>query len=100
MIQVLISCTCSAADLFLSKDYKASAEMFEKSMLYVPYDMENRVVRAKGYRVLCLCHLRLSQLDQALEYINEAEKVFLVILAILLVFKTNSILQVNHVSLW
>lgn len=65
----------SAADHFRSKDYETSAEMFGKSMLYVPYDIENRVLRAKGFRVLCLCHLGLSQLDRAHEYINEAEKV-------------------------
>lgn len=52
-----------------------SAEMFEKSMLYVPHGMENRNLRAKGYRVLCLCHLGLLQLDRAEEYIDEAEKV-------------------------
>ncbi|CAK9170751.1 unnamed protein product [Ilex paraguariensis] len=63
-----------AAELFRSKDYEASAEMFENSMLYVPYDIENRILRAKGFRVLCLCHLGLSQLDRAQEYINEAEK--------------------------
>lgn len=57
------------------KDYETSAEMFEKSMLYIPHDLENRVIRAKGYRVLCLCYLGLSQLDRAQEYINEAEKV-------------------------
>lgn len=68
---------CSAADYFRSKDYETSAEMFEKSMLYVPYNIESRVLRAKGFRVLCLCHLGLSQLDQAQEYITEAEKVFL-----------------------
>jgi tetratricopeptide (TPR) repeat protein len=66
----------SAAEFFRSKDYATSAEMFEKSMLYIPYDIESKILRAKGFRVLCLCHLGLSQLDQALEYINEAEKVF------------------------
>lgn len=44
-------------------------------MLYVPYDIQNRILRTKGFRVLCLCHLGLSQLDRAQEYINEAEKV-------------------------
>ncbi|KAJ6319349.1 hypothetical protein OIU78_014877 [Salix suchowensis] len=28
----------------------------------------------KGFRVLCLCYLGLSELDRAQEYINEAEK--------------------------
>lgn len=50
--------------------------MFEKAMLFLPCDIEDRVVRAKGFRVLCLCHLGLSQLDRAEEYINEAQKVF------------------------
>ncbi|KAG7611725.1 unnamed protein product [Arabidopsis thaliana] len=64
----------SASDHFRAKDYETSAEMFEKSMLYIPHDIENRVFRAKGFRVLCLCYLGLSQLDRALEYIEEAEK--------------------------
>ncbi|KAE8695308.1 TPR repeat-containing protein ZIP4 [Hibiscus syriacus] len=59
---------------FRLKDYETSAEMFEKSMLYIPHNLENRVLRAKGYRVLCLCYLGLTQLDRAQEYINEAEK--------------------------
>ncbi|CAH1433101.1 unnamed protein product [Lactuca virosa] len=63
-----------AADYFRSKDYEVSAEMFEKSLLYVPHDIENRSLRAKGYRVLCLCHLGLSHLDRAQEYIDEAAK--------------------------
>ncbi|XP_022991515.1 TPR repeat-containing protein ZIP4 isoform X1 [Cucurbita maxima] len=63
-----------AADHFRSKGYEISAEMFEKSMLYIPYDIENRNLRAKGFRVLCLCYLGLSQLDRAQEYVNEAEK--------------------------
>ncbi|KAM3683528.1 hypothetical protein ACJW31_12G154400 [Castanea mollissima] len=71
MHAVLWNC---AADFFRSKDFGTSAEMFEKSMLYIPYDIESKILRAKGFRVLCLCHLGLSQLDQALEYINEAEK--------------------------
>lgn len=75
--QLFVICFHSAADHFRSKDYEMSAEMFEKSMLYIPYDIENRILRGKGFRVLGLCHLGLSRLDQALEYINEAEKVFL-----------------------
>ncbi|XP_007049536.2 PREDICTED: TPR repeat-containing protein ZIP4 [Theobroma cacao] len=59
---------------FRLKDYETSAEMFEKSMLYVPHDIENRVLRAKGYRVLSLCYLGLAQLDRAQEYVIEAEK--------------------------
>ncbi|XP_061368567.1 TPR repeat-containing protein ZIP4 [Gastrolobium bilobum] len=71
MHSVLWNC---GADNFQSKDYETSAELFEKSMLYISYDTENRVLRAKGFRVLCLCHLGLLQLDRAQEYINEAEK--------------------------
>ncbi|KAL1834955.1 hypothetical protein ACET3Z_004606 [Daucus carota] len=63
-----------AADHFRFKDYETSAEMFEKSLLYVPHNTENRILRAKGFRVLCLCHLGLSKLKQAEEYIDEAEK--------------------------
>ncbi|CAA0833545.1 TPR repeat-containing protein ZIP4 [Striga hermonthica] len=63
-----------ATEYFREKDYLLSAEMFEKSMLYVPHGVENRILRSKGYRVLCLCYLGLLQLDRAEEYINEAEK--------------------------
>ncbi|CAN6445210.1 unnamed protein product [Victoria cruziana] len=62
------------ADLFRCKDYKTSSLMFEKSMLYIPHDAEGRSLRAKCFRVLCLCYLALSQCDRAQEYINEAEK--------------------------
>ncbi|XP_027929781.1 TPR repeat-containing protein ZIP4 [Vigna unguiculata] len=71
MHAVLWNC---GADNFQSKDYETSAELFEKSMLYIAHDTENRILRAKGYRVLCLCHLGLLQLDRAQEYINEAGK--------------------------
>ncbi|XP_073157351.1 TPR repeat-containing protein ZIP4 isoform X2 [Henckelia pumila] len=50
------------------------ADMFEKALLYVPHGIENRILRAKGFRVLCLCYLGLLQLDRAEEYINEAER--------------------------
>ncbi|XP_055812945.1 TPR repeat-containing protein ZIP4 isoform X2 [Solanum dulcamara] len=63
-----------AAEHFRSKDLQTSADIFEKSMLYVPSDIESRNLRAKGFRVLCLCYMGLSQLDRAQEYINEAEK--------------------------
>ncbi|KAH7576542.1 hypothetical protein JRO89_XS01G0104400 [Xanthoceras sorbifolium] len=71
MHAVLWNC---ASNHFRSKDYETSAEMFEKSMLYLPCDMENRILRAKSFRVLCLCYLGLSQLDRAQEYIIQAEK--------------------------
>ncbi|KAF2292487.1 hypothetical protein GH714_024436 [Hevea brasiliensis] len=70
MHAVLWNC---ASDHFRSKDYMTSAELFEKSLLYIPYDIENRILRAKGFRVLCLCYLARNQLDRAQEYINEAE---------------------------
>ncbi|XP_060203269.1 TPR repeat-containing protein ZIP4 [Lycium barbarum] len=63
-----------AAERFRSKDLQTSADIFEKSMLYVPSDIESRNLKAKGFRVLCLCYMGLSQLDCAQEYINEAEK--------------------------
>ncbi|EPS68179.1 hypothetical protein M569_06585, partial [Genlisea aurea] len=63
-----------ATENFRSKDYHLSAEMFEKSMLFVPLGIENRILKAKGYRVLCLCYLGVAQLDRAEEYVNEAEK--------------------------
>lgn len=75
LISQYFSVIFSGADNFQSKDYLTSAELFEKSMLYIPHDTENRILRAKGYRVLCLCHLGLLQLDRAKEYIDEAEKV-------------------------
>ncbi|KAM7262726.1 hypothetical protein ACFE04_000409 [Oxalis oulophora] len=71
MHAVLWNC---ASEHFRLKDYETSAEMFEKAMLYIPHDIDNRIMRTKGYRVLCLCYLGLSQFDRAQEYINEAEK--------------------------
>ena len=84
---------CSAADHFRSKDYEVSAEMFEKSLLYVPHDLENRSLRAKGFRVLCLCYLGLSQLDRAQEYIDEAAKVHLILQQLLVVIKLSNFLD-------
>ncbi|OAY73918.1 TPR repeat-containing protein ZIP4 [Ananas comosus] len=62
------------AEHFRSKDYEMSAELFESSMLYVPRDEENRSRRSNCFRVLCLCHLALSHLDRAREFIDEANK--------------------------
>ncbi|GAV68384.1 SPO22 domain-containing protein [Cephalotus follicularis] len=84
MHAVLWNC---ASDHFRLKDYEMSAEMFEKSMFYIPNDIENRILRAKGFRVLCLCYLGLSQLDRAQEYINEAEKLEPNIASVFLKFK-------------
>ncbi|KAK1270370.1 hypothetical protein QJS04_geneDACA006136 [Acorus gramineus] len=56
------------------REYGTSADVFEKSMLYIPCDAEYRTHRAKCFRVLCLCHVALSQVDRAFEYICEAEK--------------------------
>ncbi|XP_020587210.1 TPR repeat-containing protein ZIP4 isoform X2 [Phalaenopsis equestris] len=61
------------AERFRSKEYDISAELFEKSMLYVPRD-ENRARRSNCFRVLSLCHLALVQLDLAQEFIDQAEK--------------------------
>ncbi|XP_047318884.1 TPR repeat-containing protein ZIP4 [Impatiens glandulifera] len=71
MRTVLWNC---AVGHFQAKDYEMSVEMFEKSMLYLPCNLEHNILRAKSFRVLCLCYLGLSQLDRAEEYINEAEK--------------------------
>jgi len=57
------------------KEYEIGALMFEKSMLYIPRDEENRSRRSNCFRVLCLCHLALAQLDRAQEFIDQAEKV-------------------------
>lgn len=67
----------SAGAHFRSKNYtiESSAGLYEKAMVYVPSGIENRNIRAKGYRVLCLCYLGLSQLAEAKEYIDEADKV-------------------------
>ncbi|WOK94543.1 TPR repeat-containing protein ZIP4 isoform X2 [Canna indica] len=62
------------AELFRSKDYELSSEMFEKSMLYVPRDEEHRSRRSNCFRVLSLCHLGLGQIDRAQEFIEQAEK--------------------------
>lgn len=63
------------AEHFRSKEYESSAELFEKSMLYVPRDEENRARRSNCFRVLSLCYLALVQLDRAQEFIDQAEKV-------------------------
>ncbi|KAL8139054.1 hypothetical protein V2J09_005055 [Rumex salicifolius] len=63
-----------ASSHFRLKDYRISAELYEKSLLYLPRGIEGRTLRAKGFRVLCLCHLGHGQLDQAYEYIDEAQK--------------------------
>ncbi|KAL0902835.1 hypothetical protein M5K25_028491 [Dendrobium thyrsiflorum] len=62
------------AEYFRSKEYEISVELFEKSMLYVPRDEENRARRSNCFRVLSLCHLALVQLDRAQEFIDQAEK--------------------------
>ncbi|KAK4375010.1 hypothetical protein RND71_005687 [Anisodus tanguticus] len=37
---------------FRSKDLQTSADIFEKSMLYVPYDIESRNLRAEGFSAI------------------------------------------------
>eukprot|EP01018_Ginkgo_biloba_P014651 Gb_10795 [translate_table: standard] len=64
----------SGSEFFRAKDYDTSIGLFEGSMLYIPFDADNNNRRAKCLRVLCLCHLGLSQYDRADEYITEAEK--------------------------
>lgn len=77
----------SGSEFFRAKLYETSVALFEGSMLYIPFDAEHRVCRAKSLRVLCLCHLGLSQYDRAREYISEAEKVEPSIVCIFLQFK-------------
>lgn len=77
----------SGSEFFRAKLYEISAALFEGSMLYIPFDAEHIVCRAKSLRVLCLCHLGLSQYDRAHEYISEAEKVEPSIVCIFLQFK-------------
>ncbi|KAL5220384.1 hypothetical protein ABZP36_025097 [Zizania latifolia] len=60
---------------FHSKNYDTSADLIERSMLYVSRDEESRSRRADCFRVLSLCHMALQHLDRALEFINEAYKV-------------------------
>ncbi|KAK8946885.1 hypothetical protein KSP39_PZI006619 [Platanthera zijinensis] len=62
------------AEHFRSKEYDISAELFEKSMLYVPREEEDRSRRSNCFRVLSLCHLALGHLDRAQEFIDQAEK--------------------------
>ncbi|XP_062208687.1 TPR repeat-containing protein ZIP4-like [Phragmites australis] len=66
--------TC-ATEHFHAKNYETSADLIERSMLYVSRDEESRSRRADCFRVLCLCHLALRHLDRAQEFIIEAEKV-------------------------
>ncbi|KAL6616520.1 hypothetical protein ACP70R_038790 [Stipagrostis hirtigluma subsp. patula] len=62
-------------DHFLTKNYDTSADLIERSMLYLPRDDESRSRRADCFRVLSLCHIALQHLDRAQEFINEAVKV-------------------------
>uniref|UniRef100_A0A0D9V8U7 Protein ZIP4 homolog n=1 Tax=Leersia perrieri TaxID=77586 RepID=A0A0D9V8U7_9ORYZ len=60
---------------FHAKNYDASADLIERSMLYVSRDEESRSRRADCFRVLGICHIALKHFDRALEFINEAYKV-------------------------
>ncbi|CAM0884028.1 unnamed protein product [Alopecurus aequalis] len=60
---------------FHSKNYNTSADFYERSMLYLSREEESRPRRAQCLRVLTLCHVALKQLDRALEFVNEADKV-------------------------
>lgn len=62
---------------FHAKNYEISADLIERSMLYVSRDEESRSRRANCFRVLCLCHMALRHLDRAQEFIIEAEKVLI-----------------------
>uniref|UniRef100_A0A0D9YIH4 TPR repeat-containing protein ZIP4 n=1 Tax=Oryza glumipatula TaxID=40148 RepID=A0A0D9YIH4_9ORYZ len=60
---------------FRAKNYDTSADLIERSMLYVSRDEESRSRRADCFRVLSICHIALQHLDRALEFVNEAYKV-------------------------
>ncbi|PNT73356.1 hypothetical protein BRADI_2g57415v3 [Brachypodium distachyon] len=60
---------------FHAKNYDTSADLIERSMLYLPRGEESRHQRARCLRVLTLCHVALQHLDRAQEFINEADKV-------------------------
>lgn len=72
----------SGTEHFRAKNYDTSADLIERSMLYVSRDEESRSRRADCFRVLSICHIALQHLDRALEFVNEAYKVlsFLLIL--------------------
>ncbi|XP_047058871.1 TPR repeat-containing protein ZIP4 [Lolium rigidum] len=72
MHSLLWSC---GAEHFHAKNYDTSADFYERSMLYLSREEESRPGRAQCLRVLTLCHLALKQLDRALEFVNEADKV-------------------------
>lgn len=76
-----------AAEHFHAKNYDTSADLFERSMLYVSCDEGGRSRRADCFRVLSLCHIALQHLDRAQEFINEADKVEPSIVCAFLKFK-------------
>jgi hypothetical protein len=72
----------SGAEHFQAKNYEAGADLIERSMLYVSRDEESRSRRASCFRALTLCHMALRHLDRAQEFINEAEKVPIILIAV------------------
>ncbi|KAJ1703753.1 hypothetical protein LUZ63_003532 [Rhynchospora breviuscula] len=62
------------AEHFRIQNFEVSAELFERSMLYVSREEESRSRRANCFRVLTLCYLAISQLNRAQEFVNEADK--------------------------
>ncbi|KAG0569005.1 hypothetical protein KC19_6G058500 [Ceratodon purpureus] len=77
----------SGSEHFQAKMYKNSIRLFEASMLYVVRDSEGCMLEAKSLRVLCLCHIALSQFERAAEVLDAAEKVDPCIATIFLKFK-------------
>nr|PNR59206.1 hypothetical protein PHYPA_001997 [Physcomitrium patens] len=65
----------SGSEHFKAKMYKTSIRLFEASMLYIVRDGEGSMLEAKSLRVLCLCHMALSQFERAAEVIDKAEKI-------------------------
>uniref|UniRef100_A0ACD5VUT9 Uncharacterized protein n=1 Tax=Avena sativa TaxID=4498 RepID=A0ACD5VUT9_AVESA len=72
MHSLLWSC---GAEHFNTKNYGTSADFYERSLLYLSREEESRPRRAQCLRVLTICYLALKQLDRALEFVNEADKV-------------------------
>lgn len=66
----------SGSEHFQARMYRTSLRLFEASMLYLDArDSDSCMLQAKSLRVLCLCHLALSQFERAAEVIEQAEKV-------------------------
>lgn len=76
LIKTLNFVNDSGSEHFQARMYRTSLRLFEASMLYLDArDSDSCMLQAKSLRVLCLCHLALSQFERAAEVIEQAEKV-------------------------